>query len=159
MCNIFIADTFTNLVTFTSWLGCIPFCVDWRRGTLYVYFWSNFRPIHHWSWFASYTVTVLPTRLYILHDTKQFWRFNMTLIIILGCYAESVYLGILAFRTTGMCQQIHGLFKYLPDFQNKYMFEYKFEKEKLQSKLIEIGLMLAYVGAFMLGVFTTLDCY
>lgn len=63
------------------------------------------------------------------NQTISVLQHNANQINILGCYGVSVYLGLLAFKTTGVCQLINGLFKYLPHFKNKYMSKYNFEKK------------------------------
>lgn len=152
-----IARTFLRLATFTNWLGCSPYRVDRVLGKIYIHFWSHFRTIHVWSWFTAYAIIVLPTHLYILHTTGQTRRFNFTLIILGGCCMCSILLGVLTFKTLGVLQIVNAVFKFLPDFKDKYLSDYDYQKDNFRNKLLEIFLLLVYVSITVLGVGGAID--
>lgn len=154
----FLAETFILIITLTNWLGCSPFRVDRKKGQFYIHFWGHARVIHYCIWFAAYLFIVLPTHLYTLHSQGEIRRFNFTLIIEVGCYISCIVLGVFAFKAKGVCQLLNGLFRFLPDFQEKYMSDYDNKKDDLRNIIIEILTVGSYGGCLVIGCMAALDC-
>lgn len=145
-------------VKYTNFLGASPFRVDHRRGKLYVHFWSHFRTLYFWAWCTTYSIIGLSTHLYELHVMGETRKLNFTVIINVCGFLCSIVTGTLSFRTQGWCQIYNSFFQFLPDLSNKYMQSYKFARDRLQNKMVELGMVSAYSVISLLDYLLAIEC-
>lgn len=152
-----MANMFVALNSFANCLGSTPYRANPRKGKLYVHFWSHFRCLHFSIWTLTYGIVVLPTHLFFLYtirDTSKICFVIVTMHAAIGC---SIFTGIFALRSLGVCQFLNGMFKYLQDFKEKYIGNIT-KEDKIYLKIFEALLLGIIIISLSIGLFAAIDC-
>lgn len=138
----------------------LSFKINTSEGKFYVNFWSHFHTIHMWSWIRAYTLIVLPKNLHTLILTNQMKDFSFTVVIWLTCVAIIILFRVLAFRPLGICQLFNASYKFLENFYEKFMFDYRpTKKDKNLNKFWEKILSLSFWSCSLVGFLGCLDFF
>lgn len=153
MANIFV---FLNRIA--NIIGSSPFRINSKGGKVVIHLPSHFRVIHFSVWMHVYGSIVLPTHLYILYTTGDYRKCNFVILVTHFCFVCDLFCGVFAFKTLGVCQFLNGMFKFLQDFEAKYMTTKKTRGELRHLKFGELFLSVVVFLCLTVGVMAALDC-
>lgn len=154
-----MGKNFLRIIFLTNLLCVAPFRVDKKVGKIYTHLGSRCRVVFIWSWWLGYAIIALPNHLYLLYCSKELKKFNFTMIIQVGCCAATLIIGSNCVKAEEVCQTYNAIYKFLPDFKEKYMQKYDFRKSATYNRILEILMVITVSGSFILTSFIAIHSY
>lgn len=72
---------------------------------------------------------------------------------------SSIITGTLSLRAKGWCQILNGLFKFIPDFANKFLTNYDYSKDRKENRIVEAAMVMGYGVVALVGYLAAIDCF